>query len=56
VSPQFPGVEEAGTLAICECRIRDEASVDAAVASPEASEKMADLPRFTETEQRACGR
>lgn len=48
VAAFFPAVERAGTLAICECRFRDEASVDAAFASPEASEVMADLPRFTE--------
>jgi hypothetical protein len=41
-------VEQAGTLAICECQFRDEASVDAAFASPEVSEVMADLPCFTE--------
>ncbi|SAL51249.1 ethyl tert-butyl ether degradation EthD [Caballeronia cordobensis] len=48
VAAFFPAAEQAGTLAICECRFRDEASVDAAFASPEASEVMADLPRFTE--------
>jgi hypothetical protein len=29
---------ERGTLAICECRFRDEASINAAFASPEASD------------------
>jgi uncharacterized protein (TIGR02118 family) len=48
VAAFFPAVEQAGTLAICECQFRDEASVDAAFASPEVSEVMADLPCFTE--------
>jgi uncharacterized protein (TIGR02118 family) len=48
VAAFFPAVEQAGTLAICECRFRDQAAVDAAFASPEASEVMADLPHFTD--------
>ncbi|SAK98030.1 ethyl tert-butyl ether degradation EthD [Caballeronia pedi] len=48
VAAFFPTVAQAGTLAICECRFCDMASVDAAFASPEAAEVMADLPHFTD--------
>jgi uncharacterized protein (TIGR02118 family) len=48
VAAFFPAVAQAGTLAICECRFRDQASVDAAFASPEAADVMADLPHFTD--------
>lgn len=44
----FPAVEQAGTLAICECQFRDEASVDAAFTSQETDEVMADVPNFTD--------
>ncbi|SPB14529.1 ethyl tert-butyl ether degradation EthD [Caballeronia novacaledonica] len=48
VAAFFPAVAQAGTLAICECCFRDEASVAASFASPEAAEVMADLPHFTD--------
>lgn len=48
VAALFPAVAQAGTLAICECRFRDMVSVDAAFASPEAAEVMADLSHFTD--------
>ena len=48
VAAFFPAIQQAGTLAICECRFRDEASVDAALSSPEASAVMADVPHFTD--------
>jgi uncharacterized protein (TIGR02118 family) len=48
VAAFFPAVEQAGTLAICECRFRDEASVDAAFTSRETDEVMADVPHFTD--------
>jgi uncharacterized protein (TIGR02118 family) len=44
----YPAHAQDGTLAICECRFRDEAAVDAAFASPEAAAVMADVPRFTD--------
>jgi uncharacterized protein (TIGR02118 family) len=50
VAALFPAVEQAGTIAICECRFRDEAAVTAAFGSPETPEVMADVPRFTEVE------
>jgi uncharacterized protein (TIGR02118 family) len=50
----FPSDIQQGTLAICECRFRDEAAIDAAFESPEAPAVMADVLRFTEiTPQRA---
>ncbi|BFG81615.1 EthD family reductase [Paraburkholderia terrae] len=48
VAAFFPAVEQAGTLAICECRFRNAASVDAAFGSPEAPTVMADVPHFTD--------
>ncbi|MDE1179968.1 EthD family reductase [Paraburkholderia sp.] len=44
----FPASQQAGTLAICECQFRDQAAVDAAFNSPEATAVMADVPRFTD--------
>ena len=44
----FPAVDQVGVIALCECRFRDEAAVDAAFRSPEAPAVMADLPRFTD--------
>lgn len=46
----FPAVPQSGTIAICECRFRDEAAVAAAFASPESAAVMADVARFTEVE------
>ena len=43
----FPATEREGTIAICECIFRDETALAAAFASPEASDVMADVPRFT---------
>jgi uncharacterized protein (TIGR02118 family) len=48
VAAFFPAVEEAGTIAICECRFRDVEAVTAAFASPEAPAVMADVPVFTD--------
>ncbi|PRX24112.1 uncharacterized protein (TIGR02118 family) [Paraburkholderia sp. BL18I3N2] len=48
VAAFFPAEKQAGTLAICECRFRDEASVNAAFTSPEAPAVMADVTRFTD--------
>ncbi len=48
VAAFFPTVEQAGTIAICECRFRDEAAIDAAFGSPETAEVMADVVRFTD--------
>jgi uncharacterized protein (TIGR02118 family) len=44
----FPAKPADGTIAICECRFRDEASVRHSLASPETAGVMADLPRFTD--------
>jgi uncharacterized protein (TIGR02118 family) len=43
----FPAIAQEGTIAICECVFRDEAAVESAFASPEVSEVMDDVPRFT---------
>lgn len=48
VAAFFPAMEQPGTLAICECRFRDDAAVHTAFNSPEAAEVMADVPRFTD--------
>lgn len=44
----FPSGDGAGTVAICECRFRDDAAAEAAFSSPEISEVMDDVPRFTD--------
>lgn len=44
----FPAGDGAGTIAICECRFRDEAAVDAAFDAPETKRVMADVKRFTD--------
>lgn len=44
----FPAGQQSETLAICECRFRDQAAVDTAFDSPEASAVMADVPHFTD--------
>lgn len=44
----FPAVAQRGTIAICECRFRDEAAVAAAFAAPESPAVMADVARFTD--------
>lgn len=48
VAAFFPNVETIGTVAICECRFRDDAAVKAAFGSQEVPEVMADVPRFTD--------
>ncbi len=40
----------AGTIAIAECRFRDEAALRAALASPETPRVMADVGRFTDAQ------
>jgi uncharacterized protein (TIGR02118 family) len=44
----FPAVAQSGTIAICECRFRDEAAMATAFAAPESAAVMADVARFTE--------
>ena len=44
----FPAVPAAGTIAVCECRFRDDAAVEAAFASPGTPRVMADVARFTD--------
>ncbi len=44
----WPAEEDSETVAICECRFDDEASMRAALASPETPRVMADVARFTD--------
>jgi uncharacterized protein (TIGR02118 family) len=44
----FPASPADGTIAICECRFRDEPSIQRSLASRETAGVMADLPRFTD--------
>jgi len=46
----FPAVTRAGTIAIAECRFRDEASLQAALGSSETARVMADINNFTDVE------
>ncbi|RFU44995.1 EthD family reductase [Paraburkholderia sp. DHOC27] len=48
VAAFFPPLPQVGTLAICECRFRDEAAIEAAFGSPETQDVMADVARFTD--------
>jgi uncharacterized protein (TIGR02118 family) len=50
VTAFFPAVAQSGTIAICECRFRDEAAVTAAFASPESPTVMTDVACFTDVE------
>lgn len=43
----YPESRQSGTIAICECRFRDEASVSNAFNSPEALAVMNDVAQFT---------
>lgn len=43
----FPPVSSDGTVAVCECRFRDDAAVSAAFGSAEAAPVMADVANFT---------
>jgi uncharacterized protein (TIGR02118 family) len=44
----FPPSQESGTVAICECRYRDEAALAACFASPAMPGLAADIGRFTD--------
>ena len=44
----WPADAGAGTIAIAECRFRDEASMHSALASPETPRVMADIAHFTD--------
>ena len=44
----FPAEEGDGTIAIAECKFRDKAALQAALASPETPRVMADVPGFTD--------
>jgi len=50
VAAFFPALEQAGTIAICECRFRDDAAIRAAFGSPATPAVMADVPNFTDLE------
>lgn len=44
----FPPVSSDGTVAVCECRFRDDAALQAAFSSADAPAVMADVARFTD--------
>jgi len=44
----FPSGDGAGTIAVCVCGFRDEAAINAAIASPQTERVMADLEHFTD--------
>lgn len=44
----WPADDGAGTIAIAECKFRDEAAMRAALASPETPKVMADIAHFTD--------
>lgn len=44
----FPSDSADGTVAVCECRFRDLAAVEAAFSSPETEAVMADVPLYTD--------
>ncbi|MFT8355636.1 MAG: EthD family reductase [Gluconobacter japonicus] len=46
----FPVQDTSETIAICECRFTDAASIEVAFSSPEVSVVMADVPCFTDLE------
>ena len=46
----FPPADGAGTLAIAECRFRDEAALQAALAAPETPRVMGDVAHFTDAQ------
>ena len=46
----WPADDGAGTIAIAECRFRDDASMRAALASPDTPRVMADVARFTDSQ------
>ncbi len=50
VSALFPASKGAGTIALCECRFRDDSAAQAAFASPEVPAVMANVPRFTDVQ------
>ena len=44
----WPADAAAPTIAICECRFRDDSAMRAALASPETPRVLADVARFTD--------
>ena len=44
----FPAGEGGGTIALAVCEFRDEAALQAALASSDTPKVMADVPRFTD--------
>ena len=46
----FPTVAQSGTIALAELRFRDDAAVEASLASPEAPGVMGDIPNFTDVQ------
>lgn len=50
VAAYYPASEHDGTIAICECRFRDEGAVNDAFRSSETTDVMFDVARFTDVE------
>ncbi len=48
VAAFFPAGDGGGTICICECVFRDDAALDAALASPRTDAVMADVGNFTD--------
>ena len=46
----YPAKDTSETVAICECRFTDSASIEVAFSSREVAAVMADVPRFTDLE------
>ena len=44
----FPAAADTDTLCIAECRFRDEAALEAALAAPQTPDVMADVAHFTD--------
>ena len=43
----FPAIEGGGTIAVAVCKFRDEAALQASLASPDTPRVMADVAKFT---------
>lgn len=50
----FPAEAVTGMIALCECRFRDEAAIDAALSSSATPAVMADVVNFTDALPRRC--
>ena len=50
VAAFFPAEDGAGTIAVCECKFRDEAALEVAFRSPHTPAVMADVANFTDVQ------